>query len=294
MRDSVDFNTILSALPNLNEWQASYSKPKSKSYITMAEFVPSLPVRITNLSICLENDYRREGLMPIFFAKVAMKTHICSRMAEVTSRLEHFSYTGRICHRFFDIGSRLVNPMTTRLRSIDLTVKNCCRHPSSTYHDFGSGIQELGFIEAFEKLVISAVRSLDKFKEVQYLRIRFVDLGKSGDYFVWHCFFCLVFSFFFFFLKKRKSFPLHHGHVIFVHDASGGRFNLLTIFISSFFFLFATVVRIDSPSPESLFSHSQWAVLRGVERHNPSRNGESPSASVLCGAQRQLWQHFIQ
>ncbi|KAG5997297.1 hypothetical protein E4U43_002687 [Claviceps pusilla] len=175
-RDSVDFNTILSALPNLNEWQASYSKPKSKSYITMAEFLPSLPIRITNLSICLENDYRREGLMPAFYAKVAMKTHICSRMAELTSRLEHFSYTGRICHRFFDIGSRLVNPMTTRLRSIDLTVKNCCRHTATSYHDFGSGIQELGFIEAFEKLVVSAVRSLDKFKEVQYLRIRFVDL----------------------------------------------------------------------------------------------------------------------
>ncbi|KAG6005220.1 hypothetical protein E4U21_000349 [Claviceps maximensis] len=176
IRDSVDFNTVLSALPNLNEWQASYSKPKSKSYITVAEFVPSLPIRITNLSICLENDYRREGLMPAFYAKVAMKTHICSRLAEVTSRLEHFSYTGRICHKFFDMGSRLVNPMTTRLRSIDLTVKNCCRHSSSNYHDFGSGIQELGFIEAFEKLVVSAVRSLDKFKEVQYLRIRFVDL----------------------------------------------------------------------------------------------------------------------
>ncbi|QPG95204.1 hypothetical protein C2857_007831 [Epichloe festucae Fl1] len=177
IRDSADFNTVLSALPNLKEWQASYSKPKSKSYITVAEFMPSLPIRITNLSLCLENDYRREGVVPSFYVKVAMKTHICSRMAEVTSRLEHFSYTGRICHRFFEMGSRLVNPMTTRLRSIDLTVKNCCRH-SSSYHESGSGIQELGFIEAFEKLVLSAVRSLDKFKEVEYLRIRFVDLGK--------------------------------------------------------------------------------------------------------------------
>lgn len=176
IRDSGDFHTILSALPNLKEWQASYSKPKSKSYITVSEFVPSLPIRVTNLSLCLENDYRREGVMPAFYAKVAMKTHICSRMAEVTSRLEHFSYTGRICHRFFDMASRLANPMTTRLRSIDLTVKNCCRH-SSSYHESGSGIQELGFIEAFERLVMSAVRSLEKFKEVQYLRIRFVDLG---------------------------------------------------------------------------------------------------------------------
>ncbi|KAK2590843.1 hypothetical protein QQS21_011480 [Conoideocrella luteorostrata] len=175
IRDSVDFNTILCALPNLEEWQASYSKPKSKSYITVAEFVPSLPLRITNLSLCMENDYRREGVMPAFYAKVAMKTHICSRMAEVTSRLEHFSYTGRICHKFFEMGSRMANPTTTRLRSIDLTVKNCCRHLSN-YHESGSGIQELGFIESFEKLVLSAVKSLEKFKEVQYLRIRFVDL----------------------------------------------------------------------------------------------------------------------
>ncbi|QUC17444.1 uncharacterized protein UV8b_01685 [Ustilaginoidea virens] len=175
MRDSNDFRTILSALPNLRDWQASYSKPKSKSYITVAEFVPSLPKRITNLSLSLENDYRREGMVAPFYAKVAMKTHICTRMAEVTSRLEHFSYTGRICHRFFDVASRLANPATARLRSIDLTVKNCCRH-SSNYLDSGSGIQELGFIEAFEKLVLSALRSLEKFKEIQYLRIRFVDL----------------------------------------------------------------------------------------------------------------------
>lgn len=177
IRDSGDFHTILNAMPNLKEWQASYSKPKSKSYITVSEFVPSLPIRITNLSLCLENDYKREGVMPAFYAKVAMKTHICSRMAEVTSRLEHFSYTGRICHRFFDMAGRLANPMTTRLRSIDLTVKNCCRH-SSTYHDSGSGIQDLTFIESFERLVLSAVKSLEKFKEVQYLRIRFVDLGR--------------------------------------------------------------------------------------------------------------------
>lgn len=177
IRDGKDFHTILAALPSLKEWQASYSKPKSKSYVSVAEFVPSLPTHVSNLSLCLENDYRREVMIPTFYAKVAMRTHICSRMAEVTSRLEHFSYTGRICHRFFDMGSRLANPVTTRLRSIDLTVKNCCRH-SSHHTESGSGIQELGFIEAFEKLVFSAVRSLERFKEVEFLRIRFVDLGK--------------------------------------------------------------------------------------------------------------------
>ncbi|KAG8413121.1 hypothetical protein J3459_015779 [Metarhizium acridum] len=160
MRETGDFHAILGALPNLKEWQASYSKPKSKSYITMSEFAPSLPMRITSFSLCLENDYRREAVMPALYAKVAMKTHICARMAE-----GHDSAGALFVYR----------PHLPPLRSIDLTVKNCCRH-SSSYHDSGSGIQELSFIEAFERLVLSAVRSLDKFKEVEYLRIRFVDL----------------------------------------------------------------------------------------------------------------------
>lgn len=37
----------------------------------------------------------------------------------------------------------------------------------------------MSFIEAFEHLVLSAVRSLEKFPNLAYLRIRFVDLGES-------------------------------------------------------------------------------------------------------------------
>ncbi|KAM7199276.1 hypothetical protein V8F33_004524 [Rhypophila sp. PSN 637] len=32
-----DFDTIVSALPNLQEWHGSYSKSKSKRYLTMAD-----------------------------------------------------------------------------------------------------------------------------------------------------------------------------------------------------------------------------------------------------------------
>ncbi|KAF5658491.1 hypothetical protein FHETE_9848 [Fusarium heterosporum] len=175
MRDNQDFATVLNALPALNEWQGSYSKPKSKSYITMAEFVPQVPRHITNLSLCLESDYRREGVMPPFYMKVMQKTHICTKMAEALPSLEHFSYTGRVCHHFFDMAMRSTDSRTSRLKTIDLTVKNCCRHNAS-FHEAGSGIQDMGFIDAFEKLVLWAIRSLGKFKEVVYLRIRFVDL----------------------------------------------------------------------------------------------------------------------
>ncbi|KAL7901829.1 hypothetical protein HDV63DRAFT_394816 [Trichoderma sp. SZMC 28014] len=175
MRDSDDFRVIMKALPNLEEWQGSYSKPKSKSYITASDFLPLLPNHVTNLSLCMESDYRREGVMPAFYYKVAQKAHLCSSLAFVLPSLEHFAYTGRICHNVFDVASRLADPLTTRLKSVDITVKNCCRRAFS-FHDSGSGIQDMAFIEAFDKLVLSAVRSMGKFKRLEYLRIRFVDL----------------------------------------------------------------------------------------------------------------------
>ncbi|KAH7313499.1 hypothetical protein B0I35DRAFT_451998 [Stachybotrys elegans] len=175
MREDRDFATVLGALPNLVEWQASYHKPKSKSYITMSEFLPYLPNHLTNLNICLESDYRWEGVTPSFYTKVTQRTHICVRMAACLPALEHFAYTGRVCHQFFDVAARICDPRVTKLKSVDLTVKNCCRHVANI-HESGSGIQDMGFIEAFERLVYSAVRALDKLKQVQYLRIRFMDL----------------------------------------------------------------------------------------------------------------------
>lgn len=179
MRDNRDFATILGALPNLSQWHGSYSKPKSKSYITVSQFLPQLPHHITDLKLCMESDYSRESVMPPFFCKAAETTHICSTLAEATTSLEHFSYTGRICHVLFDGLARLTEPRNTRLQTIDLTVKNCCR-PLARYHESGSGIQNMGFIDAFEKLVLAAIRSLSVLKHVQYLRIRFVDLGKPS------------------------------------------------------------------------------------------------------------------
>lgn len=178
IRGHTDFVNILGALPNLQEWQGAYSKPKSKSYITLSEFIPYLPPNIKNLSFCLENDYRREAVVPAFYAKAAQQTHICTVLGEIMPRLEQLSYTGRICHHFFEVARQSAAAPTSRLRSIDITLKNCCRQ-TNIFHDSGSGIQDMGFIEAFEKLVISSIRSLSKFQRVEYLRIRFVDLGKS-------------------------------------------------------------------------------------------------------------------
>lgn len=176
MRDHADFLSILGALPNIEEWQGAYSKPKSKSYITMSQFMPYIPANIKSLSLCLENDYRREAVLPAFYTKAAQQTHICTVLGKIMPRLEQFSYTGRVCHHFFEIASHSALANSSRLRSIDVTLKNCCRQ-SNIFNDSGSGIQDMGFIEAFERLVISGIRSLGQFQRVEYLRIRFVDLG---------------------------------------------------------------------------------------------------------------------
>ncbi len=176
IRSDDDFDAIISALPNLQEWHGSYSKPKSKSYLTMATILPKLPNNLTTLNICLEGDYRREPSFPPYFLKVSNNLHFCCRLAEAAPAREHLSYTGRVCRAFFDLASRLVDPRTTRLRSIDLTVKNCCRHVLH-WNESGSGITDMNFINAFEALVLAGIRSLGRLKTLEYLRIRYVDLG---------------------------------------------------------------------------------------------------------------------
>ena len=90
--------------------------------------------------------------------------------------MEHVSYTGRICKQFFlELVAKHKDPRSSRLKSIDLTVKNCCRHVNH-WHESGSGITDMNFIAAFEALVIAGIRTLGKFREVNYLRIRYVDL----------------------------------------------------------------------------------------------------------------------
>lgn len=175
IRSFEDFQNIAIALPNLQEWHGSYAKPKSKSYISMATILPKLPTNLTHLNICLEADYRREAVSPLFFKKVGLKTHFCVDMAKAIPTLEHLVYTGRVCHSFFDNAAKLSNPRESRLKSVDLIIKNICR-PTFLWND-GSGITDMAFILAFEALVLSGVKSLDRLSALDYLRIRFIDLG---------------------------------------------------------------------------------------------------------------------
>lgn len=174
-RCPTDFQTILDGFPNLQDWHGAYGKNKSKSYISLAEFLPYLPQRITSVRFSLETDYRREASMAPFYAKVASKIHICEAAGRIAGNLESFSYTGRMCHAFFKTAIYFKD--LSRLKSIDITLKNCCRAPD-LLGESGSGINNLHFIYAFERLVLAGIEALRHFKKVSFLRIRFIDLGK--------------------------------------------------------------------------------------------------------------------
>jgi hypothetical protein len=176
IRCNGDFQNISRALPNLNEWHGLFAKPKSKSYISMAAILPNLGRNLTHLNLVMENDYRREAASPMFVKKVAARTHFCIEMAKAIPTLEHLAFTGRLCKCFFDHAAKLSDARTSRMRSVDLIVKNICR-PTYVWND-GTGITDMPFIQAFEALVLSAVKSLDKMAALEFLRIRFIDLGK--------------------------------------------------------------------------------------------------------------------
>lgn len=175
IRHYKDWEFISNALPNLEEWHGTYAKPKSKSYLSMAGTLEILDPKITKLNLSLETDYRRELTCPSYYLKVCEQLHWCEKMAKAASSLEHLSYTGRVCHGFFDMLAKFSNPRTTRLKTIDITVKNCCRQHAQ-WNESGSGITDMHFINAFEQLVIGGIHSLERLKSVNLLRIRYVDL----------------------------------------------------------------------------------------------------------------------
>ncbi|KAI8623759.1 hypothetical protein F5Y19DRAFT_349183 [Xylariaceae sp. FL1651] len=175
IRQAKDWEAISRALPSLEEWHGTYAKPKSKSYLSMAHTLETLDRKITKLNLCLECDYRREITCPPYYLKVCEQLHWCEKLARAASHLEHLSYTGRVCHGFFDILARHTDPRTTRLKTIDITVKNCCRQ-NAQWNESGSGITDMHFISAFEQLVLSGIRALERLKMVDLLRIRYVDL----------------------------------------------------------------------------------------------------------------------
>ena len=175
LREQSDFDIIASALPNIREWHCTYSKPKTKAYHTICSVIRHFPQSITHLNICLEGFYSKEITPAAKMRVLQLEHHLCRDLGRIIPQLEALTFTGRVCHTLFTSAiEAAVDVRKPRLKSLDLVVKNCCRDIDA-FND-GTGIHNGTFIHAFETLVISGVRSLLSYPELNFLRIRFIDL----------------------------------------------------------------------------------------------------------------------
>lgn len=183
IREPSDFYLIKTALPNLREYHCTYAKPKTQAYQAMCCVLKHFPTSINRLNICLEGLTGKTSSSPDKWQRLYSTNHVCKEFGRVLPDLESFSYTGRICGSLFRIAREAAADLrdTTRLKSVDLVVRNCCR-PGACIgaNNDATGIYQLEFINAFKHLVIEAVRSLSIFTSLQFLRIRFLDLDSPN------------------------------------------------------------------------------------------------------------------
>ena len=183
IREAPDFYLLKAALPNLREYHCSYAKPKTQAYEAMCYVLKYFPPSINHLNVCLEGLTSKTSSSPEKWQRLYSNYHICRDLGRVLPNLESFSYTGRVCGSLFRAAREAAADLrdTTRLKSVDLIVRNCCRPGVylGSNHD-ATGIYQPDFINAFKNLVIEAVCSLSTFTSLQYLRIRFLDLDSPN------------------------------------------------------------------------------------------------------------------
>ena len=173
IREDSDFNTISNALPNMREWHCTFAKAKAKTYVMMYKVTQHLPSTLTHLNICLEGFFYKKSMAINKIREIQEEHHLCQALGRIIPQLVGLTLTGRICSSLFTAAMEAsATARKTRLKSIDIIPKSCCR----VVAPFGDSIQNWAFVQAFESLVVAATRSLKHFPEVDFLRIRYIDL----------------------------------------------------------------------------------------------------------------------
>lgn len=217
MRDLNHYCDIVRAFPNVREWHCSYAKPKLEAYTTIHNALPILPHRLTHLNITIDGFYNKALTPGGQNANHHIPDmHLCTQLGRIAPTLEALSFTGRVCSSFFTAMRKHIPPTGSRLHSLDLNVKNCCRSVSKsvvplfpdaanpitplahlpifantnsppqqpitltttlTHDGLGpAAITNYAFILAFESLVQSSIQSLPALPSLTFIRIRFIDL----------------------------------------------------------------------------------------------------------------------
>ena len=179
IRQSSELNMINKALPNIQELHCTYHAPKTDAYTTISTTLRTnaFPHTIRHLNICLEGLYSKNPSSLVKWRKVYPTHHICRDIGGITPQLESITYTGRLCGALFSTAIKTAEQLragTACLKRIDIIVQNVCR--DTTASNDGTGIHNWPFIQAFEILIIQAMRALAVYTDVKYMRIRFIDL----------------------------------------------------------------------------------------------------------------------
>jgi len=182
IRSSSDFCVLASALPSLREFHCTYHKPKTGAYIAICDSLrQSFPSTVTHLNLCLEGLYTKTASSLKNWRKLYPTYHICRNLGAVAPQLESLAYTGRVCSKLFSSTMQAADQTRgscTRLKTIDIVVNNVCREHGA--HNDGTGIHNWPFIQAFEMIVLKAVRSLRTYTNITNMRIRFIDLDSPA------------------------------------------------------------------------------------------------------------------
>lgn len=182
IRTPAELCLLQRAMPNLQELHCVYHAPKTHAYTTMCAALRTdvFPRSLRHLNICLEGLYSRSPASLTKWRKVYPFHHICRDLGCVMPQLESLTYTGRLCGALFSTAIKAAEhcrPGTKRLKRIDIIVQNVCRDINAS-NDI-TGIANWPFIQAFELLVLQAMRSLEEYTNVDYVRIRYIDLDSA-------------------------------------------------------------------------------------------------------------------
>jgi hypothetical protein len=175
IREDSHFQVIARALTGICELHVTYSKPKAKGYLTMSNVLQNFPPTITQLNLCVEAFYNKEGPSVTKMRRLQAENHLCTHLGRIIPQLDALTLSGRFCKTLLKTAIETADKVRRpRLRSLDLIVRNCCRELSA-WND-GTGIHNWGFIKAFESVVVATSKALRDFPELQFIRIRYLDL----------------------------------------------------------------------------------------------------------------------
>ncbi|KAJ5974973.1 hypothetical protein N7481_008680 [Penicillium waksmanii] len=158
VRKHHQWKNIARALPALREWHAVYPTPRSDVDELICKIFHHPPTHLRHLNLNLEGTGIGEEIGP----------------------LQQFPDIYAMYYSAIWNTSLEMHGGPPRLRSLELSVLSCC--PPDPAYMMGypypvRGITDIGFIDAFERLVLQAIVCLEFLPALTYLNIRFLDVS---------------------------------------------------------------------------------------------------------------------